>query len=120
MAVQTPDHRFKMAVSVMAPLDLVYVFFRDRQAEFFNPQDALDLIVERPGASLSWRSAGDGGSGTAEFSVLPGDHGTMVAVQARIRKSQVAGFEKSLRRLRALLEDGEVPTVAGQPRGGSA
>ena len=66
--------------------------------------------------------------GTVTYAAAPGDRGTEVHVdvtKSRNPLKKVTGSDPeqivrdNLRRLKQILEAGEVPTVAGQPRGGA-
>ena len=96
-----------------------------------------EVIDEQPNARIAWRSLEDAdvrNAGTVEFERAPGGRGTNIRVSlsyvppggkvgAVIAKlfGEEPGQQvhEDLRRLKQLLEAGEVPTVAGQPRGGA-
>lgn len=93
------------------------------------------IINDEPGRLLAWRSL-DGAevpnAGTVRFEPAPGGQGTEVTVQLEYEppagrlgaffakltgdepKQQVAN---ALRRFKALMESGEIPTTDGQPAG---
>ena len=101
----------------------------ERQVELVT-----QIVEDRPNELISWRSlnsAPTGHSGSIRFSRGPDDRGTIVRVEIlrrpstpgitgslRILASQ-ADFHLSeaLRRLKALMEAGEIPTTRGQPSG---
>ena len=96
--------------------------------------DAL-IIVDQPERLIAWRSR-DGAlvpnAGTIRFEAAPGDEGTEVTVSLEYNppggklaallaklsgkegEQQVSG---TLRRFKALMEAGEIPTIEGQPVG---
>ncbi|MFT3867540.1 MAG: SRPBCC family protein [Nibricoccus sp.] len=95
------------------------------------------IINDEPGRLIAWRSR-DGGdvdhAGSVRFDPAPGDEGTEIKVAleydppggkvgAALAKlsRDAAGSQvyDALRRLKALMEAGEIPTTAGQPAGGS-
>ncbi len=95
-----------------------------------------EIIQDQPNELIAWASTGDAqveNSGFVRFKPAPGDRGTEVkvvmeysppggVVGAAIAKlfgeepEQQVGDE--LRRFKALMEAGEIPTTEGQPRGG--
>lgn len=102
----------------------------DRQVEW----DAT-IINDTPGRLVAWRSL-DGGdidnAGSVRFEPAPGDEGTEVTVKfeynppggrigALLGKLSADDPEKqvaeALRRFKALMEAGEIPTTDGQPVG---
>jgi uncharacterized membrane protein len=94
-----------------------------------------EVVDEQPNSRIAWRSLEDAdvrNAGTVEFERAPGGRGTNIRVSlsyvppggkvgAVIAKlfGEEPGQQvhEDLRRLKQLLEAGEVPTVAGQPRG---
>jgi uncharacterized membrane protein len=96
-----------------------------------------EVVDEQPNSRIAWRSLEDAdvrNAGTVEFERAPGGRGTNIRVSlsyvppggkvgAVIAKlfGEEPGQQvhEDLRRLKQLLEAGEVPTVAGQPRGGA-
>ncbi len=97
--------------------------------------DAL-VINDEPGELIAWRSQ-DGGdvdnAGSVRFEAGPGDEGTEVtvaleynppagkigaAIAKLTRDSASSQIYDALRRLKALLEAGEIPTIDGQSVGG--
>jgi uncharacterized membrane protein len=94
-----------------------------------------EIVTDEPNRLIAWKSL-DGSdvdtAGSVRFTELPGDRGTEVRVNLKYDPpagkvgTAVAGlFGRSprqeiradLRRLKQILEAGEAPTVAGQPRG---
>ena len=97
--------------------------------------DAL-VINDHPGALIAWRSR-DGAdvpnAGSIRFEAAPGDEGTEVTVALEYDPpgGKVAAFfaklsgkeggqqvDRTLKRFKALMEAGEIPTIEGQPVGG--
>lgn len=96
------------------------------------------VITDQPGETIAWRTregAGVPNAGSVRFRPAPGDEGTEVTVEIRYEPpggrvgawfAKLAGKEpgqqlaSTLRRFKALLEAGEIPTTAGQPRGRTA
>jgi uncharacterized membrane protein len=97
--------------------------------------DAL-IINDEPGRLIAWRSR-DGGdvdnAGSVRFEDAPGDEGTEVTVALEYnppggragaalakltRDSASSQVYDALRRFKALMEAGEIPTIEGQPAGG--
>lgn len=91
-----------------------------------------ELINGHPNQLLAWRTDPAGEfphAGTVRFEPAPGDEGTEVHVQVEYEASltdklaRVFGkdpgsrVKQTLRRLKALLEAGEIPTITGQPVG---
>lgn len=97
-----------------------------------------EIVDDRPGERISWRSLPGSDvehAGTVRFMNAPGNRGTIVRVQMRYQPpggqvgalvAKLFGEEPSqqipqeLRRFKAILETGEVPTTEGQPSGRSA
>jgi uncharacterized membrane protein len=93
------------------------------------------VITDVPGEVVAWRSRDDGGlanAGSVRFTPAPGDEGTEVKVELRyeppraralawfaklVRKDPGSFVAEALRRFKALMEAGEIPTTAGQPVG---
>lgn len=102
----------------------------DRMVEW----DAV-IINEDPGRLIAWRSREDAevpNAGTVRFHPAPGDEGTEVTVSLEYNPpagklgallAKLSGDEpaqqvgEALRRLKALMEAGEIPTTDGQPVG---
>jgi len=97
--------------------------------------DAL-IVNDEPGRLIAWRSR-DGGdvdnAGSVRFEPAPGDEGTEVTVALQYdppggklgalvakftRDSAASQVYDALRRFKALMEAGEIPTIEGQPVGG--
>lgn len=97
--------------------------------------DAL-IINDEPGKLIAWRSQEGGdveNAGSVRFEPGPGDEGTELtvaleynppagkigaAVAKFTRDSASAQIHDALRRLKALMEAGEIPTTEGQSAGG--
>ena len=93
------------------------------------------VINDTPGRLIAWRSADDAGianAGSVRFEPAPGDEGTEVTVTLEYGPpggklgallAKLSGEEagqqvnKALRRFKALIEAGEIPTTKGQPAG---
>jgi uncharacterized membrane protein len=94
-----------------------------------------EIINEDPNSLISWRSVGGSevdNAGSVRFVQAPGDRGTEVRVVmdyippagqlgdviARLfGESPRQTVREDLRRFKALMESGEIPTTTGQPRG---
>ena len=94
------------------------------------------IINDEPASLIAWRSRPGGDvdhAGSVRFEAAPGDEGTEVtvaleydppggkigaAVAKLTRDSAGAQVYDALRRFKALLEAGEIPTTDGQPVGG--
>ncbi len=94
-----------------------------------------EIVEDRPNERISWRSlpgAEIENRGSVEFHPGPQNRGTMMAAQIRYglplgaaARALIASLGKDpqfmlredLRRFKALLEAGEVPTTVGQPHG---
>lgn len=101
----------------------------------FVEWDAI-IINEEPGKLIAWRSREGGdvdNAGSVRFESAPGDEGTEVtvaleydppggklgaAVAKFTRDSASSQVYDALRRFKALMEAGEIPSTAGQPVGG--
>lgn len=97
--------------------------------------DAI-IINDDSGKLIAWRSKPGGdvdNAGTVRFETAPGDEGTEVtialeydppggkigaAVAKLTRDSAGSQVYDALRRFKALMEAGEIPTTQGQPAGG--
>ena len=96
-----------------------------------------EIVDDRPGERISWRSLPGSdvdNAGTVRFMNAPGNRGTIVRVQMQYQPpggkvaslvAKLFGEEpqqqipQELRRFKAILETGEVPTTVGQPAGRS-
>jgi uncharacterized membrane protein len=94
-----------------------------------------ELLTDRPNEAIAWRSLPSseiGVEATVAFRNAPADRGTLV--DAHIRYQSLAGaagraiakvmgkypdflLRQDLRRFKALVETGEIPTTEGQPHG---
>lgn len=104
----------------------------DRRVEW----DAV-IINDEPGKLIAWRSREDAeiaNAGTVRFETAPGDEGTEVTVSLEYNPpagklgallAKLSGEEpaqqvgEALRRFKALMEAGEIPTIDGQSHGRS-
>lgn len=95
-----------------------------------------EIIHDVPGAKISWRAIEDSGVNnacTVTFHELPYNRGTAVHIHLTyhppggavtdfiekiVGESPQRMMMNDLRRLRSLIETGEIPTIEGQPRGG--
>lgn len=95
------------------------------------------IFNDEPNQLIAWRSregAEIDNAGTVRFEKAPGDEGTEVTVQLEYnppggrlasKLAKLTGEEagqqvrEALRRFKALMEAGEIPTTEGQPVGGS-
>lgn len=102
----------------------------DRKVEW----DAV-IINDEPGRLIAWRSREEAeipNAGTVRFEAAPGDEGTEVTVSLEYDPpagklgawfAKLSGEEpaqqvgETLRRFKALMETGEIPTTEGQPAG---
>lgn len=93
------------------------------------------IINDEPDRLIAWRSRDDAeiaNAGTVRFSPAPGDEGTELVVTLEYKPpggklgawlakftGEEAGQQvaEALRRLKALMEAGEIPTIKGQPAG---
>jgi uncharacterized membrane protein len=96
-----------------------------------------ETIEARPNEVLSWQSlpaANVDSAGSILFRSAPGNRGTVVTVSLKFapaagkttaKLAKVFGkdaetvMEEDLFRFKSLIETGEIPTIEGQPRGGS-
>ena len=98
-------------------------------------RDAI-IVNDKPDSLIAWRSR-DGAevqnAGSVRFEPAPGDEGTEVTVSIEYnppggklgamiakltRDSASSQIYDALRRFKALMEAGEIPTIEGQPVGG--
>lgn len=86
------DKEFRTAITILAPIEAVRRAF-----------SAMPIFKEA--------------ESSVEFSALPGDRGTVVRLKAIAPKAKRNAIKNALRRVRAVLESGEAPSVDGQPRG---
>lgn len=95
------------------------------------------IVNDEPDRLIAWRSREGGevdNAGSVRFEAAPGDEGTEVvvaleynppggklgaAVAKLTRDSAASQVYDALRRFKALMEAGEIPTTAGQPAGGA-
>jgi uncharacterized membrane protein len=95
-----------------------------------------EIVNEKPDALIAWQScegAAVANWGVVRFSPAPGNRGTEITVELEyepiggstgVALAKLFGEEPSqqiqedLRRFKQVMEAGEVPTTAGQPRGG--
>jgi uncharacterized membrane protein len=99
----------------------------------FKAEWDAEIVEERAGERLSWRSLPDSqiqNAGTISFADAPAGRGTVVRVTLEFRGSgigQAVGkalssiteqqVREDLRRFKQLMEAGELPTTDGQPHG---
>lgn len=92
-----------------------------------------DIVEEKPNELIRWRSVPNGAvqhSGEVRFKRAPGERGTEVHVRMEYRPPMGAPaiaaltypfsrqmMKEELRRLKRVLEAGEIPTIEGQPSG---
>jgi uncharacterized membrane protein len=94
-----------------------------------------EIISDRQGEAISWRSLPGSDltvEGSVEFRPAPGNRGTLLTATMRFRPptgaighvvAKLLGKDpnflitQDLRRLKALIETGEIPTTEGQPHG---
>jgi uncharacterized membrane protein len=93
-----------------------------------------EITDERENEYIAWRSLPGSdiqSEGRVEFKEAPAGRGTLVSVRLEMRpaqgmRSSTAGFfnrgasfalRQEMRRLEALIEAGEIPTIEGQPHG---
>lgn len=123
------------AITISRPRAEVYAFCRQTE-NLPAPHDALlEVTRDDDGAELAWRGIrgekvvhfgslsfrdAPGGRGTivgARFEYQPAGGSLGVALTHIMGRSPQRVMADSLRRARALLETGEVPTTSGQPTG---
>lgn len=127
--------RFMTALERVEPIDETQSHWTARDPR--GRRIAWDAVIveDVPGERLTWRSVPGGDiatDGEVRFKAAPRDRGTEVIVRMRDRLpggllaaigAQVSGhspaqqLREDLRRLKSLVEAGEVPTTIGQPRG---
>lgn len=100
----------------------------------FRVEWEAEIVEEQEGRLLSWRSlpgAQVHNAGTVHFEEAPGGRGTVVRVSFEYRAASSIGqaigkvlkpitkqeVREDLRRLKMLLETGEIPTIEGQTHG---
>ena len=93
-----------------------------------------EIIEERENEFIAWRSLPDSDiqvDGIVEFTEAPENRGTLISTQLEfspwpgtngkfarfLGKGASFAIRQDLRRLEALLETGEIPTIEGQPHG---
>lgn len=94
-----------------------------------------EIVSDSPGKHIAWRSMPGSEmevDGTVEFREAPGGRGTIMDVTSQYRTPAGAAgnivaklfgkdpaflMKQDMRRLKALLEAGEIPTTEGQPHG---
>jgi uncharacterized membrane protein len=130
------QHVTERGVTINRPPEEVFRFLRERAAiaRALAPDAEAELLTEEPPRQLRWRVADAtvAHEGRAELTPAPADRGTELRVQvtyprpaasAAVALAALAGTEPdqvlrtSLRRVKQLLECGEVVTVDGQPSG---
>lgn len=99
---------------------------------WINRQDVewrSDVIEDRPNEMISWRARDNGSylkAGSIKMGWIPGGRGTLVRVEilqkplpvsAALDQSLDFRLREGLRRMKALIETGEIPTTIGQPSG---
>ena len=96
-----------------------------------------EIVNDKPDCLIAWRTregAEVANAGSVRFDAAPGDEGTEVTVSLEYnppggklgaalakftRDSASSQVYDALRGLKALMEAGEIPTIEGQPKGGS-
>jgi uncharacterized membrane protein len=123
------------AITISRPRAEVYAFLARAENLPALAEEAVQITRDRPGEELAWRATRDERLmhfGSLALLDAPGGRGTMVAVRLEYLPtggslgaalSHITGrspqrvLADKLRRARALLETGEVPTTNGQPTG---
>jgi uncharacterized membrane protein len=123
------------AITISRPRAEVYAFFQERSNVPAATEGEIEMTRERQGEELAWRGLrgekvmhfgslafrdAPGGRGTivdARFEYQPTGGSLGVALARVMGRSPQRVIADSLRRARALLETGEVPTTDGQPTG---
>jgi uncharacterized membrane protein len=116
------------AVTINRPAEEVYAFYRDpaNAASWMDPVANLEVIGDVPGSELTWRTADS--SGRTTFETVAG-RGTVVTLTIAYDQSFVGKIidkvtqrdpaievRRDLRRLKQLLETGEIATKARNQR----
>ncbi len=133
-------HNFEDLPKFMRHLDSVTVTGTRSRWVALGPMGAriawdAEIISDRPGEAISWRSLPGSDvtvDGLVEFRPAPGHRGTLLTVTLRFHSpasgvgqalAKILGkhpnflMTQDLRRLKALIETGEIPTTEGQPHG---
>ncbi len=133
-------HNFEDLPKFMRHLDSVTVSGNRSRWVALGPMGTrvswdAEIISDRPGEAISWRSL-PGSSvavdGLVEFRPAPGNRGTLLSATLRFQPphgevghtlAKILGkhpnflITQDLRRLKALIETGEIPTTEGQSHG---
>ena len=112
------------AVTINRPAEEVYAFYRDpaNAVSWTKPVVKLDIIEDVPGREITWRT--EDSSGRTTFEEVPG-RGTVVTLTIAYDQSFIGKIvgkvtrddpaievRQDLRRLKQLLETGEIATNA--------
>jgi uncharacterized membrane protein len=94
-----------------------------------------EITTDRPGEEIAWRTVDDSGAahaGSVRFEAAPADRGTIVRVSLHysplggslgaglvrlLGHDPQSSIREDLRRLKQVMEAGEIPTTRGQPTG---
>lgn len=101
----------KAAITVRLPVDEVYAFWRNsRELPTSTIERDPESIEDRPNELLSWKA------GTVRFREAPGHRGTEIELE--LSRAVALEFVKDdLRRVKQVLETGEVVRSEGTPEG---
>lgn len=125
---------------IKAPVSIIAVSADESHWQVTAPTGTVrwDSLIfnDEPGALIAWRSregADVPNAGSVRFAAAPGDEGTEVTVALEYNPpggalgkiaAKITGEDPglqvygALKRLKALMEAGEIPTTDGQPVGG--
>jgi uncharacterized membrane protein len=127
----------EQSVTVSKSPQECYEFWRNEgnRPKFSRMLESVTLVDDRPGERITWHSLEDSPvlhAGTVRFDRASGDRGTVIRVLLHYRPplgrtstgvAKLLGHDPSsevredLRRYKALLETGEIPSTRGQPSG---
>jgi len=140
--VESEDARSRRNITIGKPVDQIYAFCRELRnlplvMKELDEEWTAEIVREIPNEEISWRGL-EGGrmaiQGTLWFEPATAGRGTVVSLaldyslpggKAGEMVSKLLGHSPdllaqiNLRRLKAWLETGEVPTTDGQPSGRS-
>jgi hypothetical protein len=118
MSQQAHTSKNTQIITILSSPEKVYAFCRKpkNMSKIGKDFDGGRIIDDRPNKLISWterESNSETPTGVLEFERDRGHKGTVV----RLTMSNAATARENLRRIKAFLEAGEVPTVEGQPTG---
>ena len=105
------------SVTALSDTRSQWLFRRSGKRFGWTVASEAEIVIDTPGELLVWRFEQDGGwrAASASFQRAPGERGTQVRLA--VEGERASEVEEGLRRLKQIIETGEIATTEGQPTG---